>query len=80
MGRFYKTTGGQFKDFMYQPDFESAKLAAQGEIKKAASEEALKRVGGMQQKDQLKGWDESYNTSITDFNERLESANSSTLI
>jgi len=41
MGRFYKTSGGQFRDFMYQPDMETAKMVVDAEIKNEANKTTI---------------------------------------
>lgn len=74
MGRFYKTSGGKFKDFMYQPDMETAKLAVDAEIQNEAIKQQFSKVEGLQQRDLLQGYTDDYNTHVTSFNDSLHTA------
>ena len=74
MGRFYKTSGGQFRDFMYQPDMETAKMAVDAEIKNEAIKQQFSKVEGLQQRNLLQGYTDDYNEHVTGFNESLKGA------
>jgi len=72
MGRFYKTTGGQYKDFMYQPDMESNMMVAQAEMKNEAIKQQYSDLQGLSERKLLEGYNDDYNSHVTGFNEQLQ--------
>ena len=74
MGRFYKTTEGQFSDFMYKPNYEAMAMEMEAELENKQVRSQMDNLPGLKTQNVLAGYVDEEESGIASLNDELKSS------